>query len=187
MDKILHDLGIYAKVPAVTLPQVPEWACAALVILGLGIVLGVALARRSRARFALPHLRHRFKNAGLRGVSVNGDTGAVSVIHGSGTTEIPQKPYKDGKLPAPGFEGFRPNEIRAAALMVAREPHVVTSTWTTTRGGPQHLKIEPTPASPVMTEEVQRPAKDRSKPASAAAPSGPRREPAPEPASDAVH
>ena len=189
MKTFFDTTGIH--LPAINIPQVPvsqeTW------ILGLGILLGIVLAvaiiRHRRARLAERHLAHKMKNAGTKGVSFNGDTKAVSVIHSSGETEVPRTPYKDGKLPAQGFEGFTRREIADGARRIAEQPHVVTSSWKTKRRGRKYWKVEPTSASPVMTDTPPRPRReDRQKQASAPVSEGRPRDSRPEqPASEAVH
>src|SRR3989338_3806644 len=188
MDKTFFDYtGI--KLPVLQIPEVPvsqeTW------ILGLGVVIGVVLAvafiRHWRVRLAESNLAHKMKNAGTKGVSFNGDTKAVSVIHSSGETEVPRTPYKDGKLPAQGFEGFTRREIADGARRIAEQPHVVTSSWKTKRRGRKYWKVEPTSASPVMTDTPPRPRReDRQKQASAPVSEGRPRDSRPEqPASEA--
>lgn len=165
MEKILHDLGITIKVPAVSIPHVPQEAWVFLATLVLGIVVGVAFVRHLRARFAERHLRHKLRNDKLKAIRGDAATGNVFVVHDSGDAEIPRKPYKDGKLPARGFEGFTSKEIARGAARIGREPMVVRSFWTNKKRGRDNWKVEPLSTSPVVTEQVQRPSsnKDRSK------------------------
>lgn len=171
MEKFLSQLGIsQLKVPALPISSVPDWAWLLAGVFILGIVVGVALFRHSRVRFAEKHLRHKLRNDKFKAIHGDADTGKVLVVHDSGETEIPNKPYKDGKLPARGFEGFRPKEIARAAARIGDEPHVVRSYWKTKKRGKDNWKVEPMAASPVMTEQPQRPSsnKDRPKQASTA-------------------
>lgn len=181
MQKFFDSMGI--KLPALSIPQIQvsqeTW------ILGLGILLGVvvavALIRHRRIRLAERHLAHKMKNSGTKGVSFNGDTKTVSVVHSSGETEISRSPYKHGKLPAQGFEGFTHREIANGALRIAEQPHVVTSFWKTAKRARKHWKVEPTSASPVMTDTPPLTRRqDRQKQAPAAASDGRNRDQRPD-------
>ena len=191
MEKILHDWGIDIKMPAVSIPtiDVPEGTWIIIAVFILGIIVGMAAIRHARARLAEMHLHHKLKNERVKAIHGNADTNAVFVVHDSGETEIPLKPYKSGKLPARGFEGFTPQEIARGAARIGRRAYVRRSFHKTKDNGPDHWQVEPMPESPVLKEEPTRPPKkDRSKQASAPAPSAPARDQRPEqPASEAVH
>lgn len=185
MERYFQEMGIQLPALSHLSVNVPTeaWILAGVFI--LGIVVGVALFRRSRARFAEKHLRHKLRNDKLKAVRGDADTGKVLVVHDSGNeTEIPRKPYKDGTLPARGFEGFRPHEVARAAARIGDEPHVVRSFWKTKKGGKDHWKVEPLPASPVMTDQpAQRPStnkQDRPKPANQVVASGGKKDERPE-------
>mgnify|MGYP001580926081 CR=1 FL=1 len=193
MNKILDTTGI--NLPALFI-HVPEGAWLIAVFVLLGIVLGVAFVSRSRARFSEKHLRHKMRSSAAKAVHYDAGTRKVLVVTASGETEIPRKPYKDGTLPATGFEGFTPREILGGAFRLSKQPLVELTSWKTKRFfGRRHWRIEPKSNSPVVTDTPQPPKKkdDRQKPAPAAASDGrnrdqrPDRDQRPEAEAESVH
>ena len=179
MEKILHDLGITIKLPAVSIPtiNVPDGTWIVVAVFILGIIVGVAAIRHARTRLAGLHLHHKLKNDRVKAIHGNADTNAVFVVHDSGETEIPLKPYRSGKLPARGFEGFTPREIARGAARIGRRAYVRRSFHKTKDNGPDHWRVEPMPESPLLKEEPTRPHKsDRSKQAPTASASDGRKQ-----------